>query len=208
MIFRKKKKRAKGKKNVFFQKISKTMDKMKSWGMSAPFLMMPVTLQGIKKHGPAKYSFFSFWWPRRPWWPRRLAMFFAESPDSCQALILTFLAIKCFLQTSVVFQRDNFKKNLYFKKRFNFAAFFGGLFVMSVQKKTFHMYISCPLITKKEKKVEKQPCKLSEKSPKFRTYFQQWRVFYNPYCTVVKIFKFQIFQRFFPLGPVGSKGKA
>jgi hypothetical protein len=76
---------------MFFRKISKSMDKMISWGMSAPFLMMPVTLQGIKKHGPAKYSFLSFWWPRR------LAMFIAESPDSCQALILTFLAIKCFL---------------------------------------------------------------------------------------------------------------
>ncbi len=38
---------------TFFQKISKTMDKMISWGMSAPFLMMPVTLQGIEKHGPA-----------------------------------------------------------------------------------------------------------------------------------------------------------
>jgi hypothetical protein len=31
----------------FKQKISKTMDKMISWGMPAPFLMMPVTLQVI-----------------------------------------------------------------------------------------------------------------------------------------------------------------
>jgi hypothetical protein len=111
MIFRNKKMRQR-QKITFFQKISKMMDKMISWGMSAPFLMMPVTLQGIEKHGPAKNSFFSFWWPRRPWWPRRLAMFIAESPDSCQALILTFLAIKCFLQTSVVFWRDNILKNV------------------------------------------------------------------------------------------------
>jgi hypothetical protein len=54
MIFRNKK-RAKGKK-TFFRKISKTMDKIISWGMSAPFLMMAVTLQGLNKHGPAKYS--------------------------------------------------------------------------------------------------------------------------------------------------------
>ncbi len=33
---------------TFFRKISKTMDKMIFLGMSAPFLMMPVTLQGIK----------------------------------------------------------------------------------------------------------------------------------------------------------------
>jgi hypothetical protein len=33
------------------KKISKTMDKMVSWGMSAPCLMMPVTLQSIKNMG-------------------------------------------------------------------------------------------------------------------------------------------------------------
>jgi hypothetical protein len=32
------------------------------------------------------------------------------------------------------------------------VAFFRGLFVMRVQKKTFHVQISCPLITKKKKK--------------------------------------------------------
>jgi hypothetical protein len=34
------------------------MDKMISWGMSAPFLMMPVTLQGIKKTLASKILFF------------------------------------------------------------------------------------------------------------------------------------------------------
>jgi hypothetical protein len=34
------------------------MDKMISWGMSAPFLMMPVTLQGIKNTSAGKTLFF------------------------------------------------------------------------------------------------------------------------------------------------------
>jgi hypothetical protein len=34
------------------------MDKMISWGMSAPFLMMPVTLQGIKNTWAGKKLFF------------------------------------------------------------------------------------------------------------------------------------------------------
>ncbi len=34
------------------------MDKMMSWGMAAPFLMMPVTLQGIKNTWASKILFF------------------------------------------------------------------------------------------------------------------------------------------------------
>ncbi len=78
---------------------------MISGGMSAPFLMMPVTLQGIKTTWASKILFFELLAPRRS------AMFIAESPVSCQALILTFLVIKYFLKTSAVFWRDNFYKN-------------------------------------------------------------------------------------------------
>jgi hypothetical protein len=46
--FREQKKGQRLKNHVYKQKILKTMDKMMSWGMAAPFLMMPVTLQGIK----------------------------------------------------------------------------------------------------------------------------------------------------------------
>ncbi len=87
------------------------MDKMISGGMSAPFLMMPVTLQGIKNTWAGKILFLSFWWP---WQPRRSAMFIAESPVSCQALILTFLVIKRFPQW--YFGETTFTKILYFKK--------------------------------------------------------------------------------------------
>jgi hypothetical protein len=46
------------KNHVFEQKISKTTDKMMSWGMAAPFLMMPVTLQGTKNTWASKILFF------------------------------------------------------------------------------------------------------------------------------------------------------
>jgi hypothetical protein len=49
------------------------------------------------------------------------------------------------------------------------------------------MQISCPLITKKkEKKWKNSPVNSQKKSPKFRTFFQQWRVFYNLYCNIEK----------------------
>jgi hypothetical protein len=41
----------KARKSRFLTKNFKKMDKMMSWGMSAQFLMMPVTLQGIKNMG-------------------------------------------------------------------------------------------------------------------------------------------------------------
>jgi hypothetical protein len=103
--FREQKNVPKAKKSRFITKNDKNDD---SWDKSSPFLVIPVTLQGIKNTGPAKYSFLSFFWPRQPWRPSWSAMFIAESPVSCQALILTFLVIKCFLQTSVVFWQDNF----------------------------------------------------------------------------------------------------
>jgi hypothetical protein len=56
--FQEQKNAPKAKNHAFLQKISKTMDKMISWGMSAPFLMMPVTLQGIKNTWAGKILFF------------------------------------------------------------------------------------------------------------------------------------------------------
>jgi hypothetical protein len=46
----------KAKNHVCSQNISKTMDKMISWVMSAPFLIMPVTLQGIKNTWAGKIA--------------------------------------------------------------------------------------------------------------------------------------------------------
>jgi hypothetical protein len=56
--FREQKNAPKAKTHNFLRKISKTMDKMISWGMSAPFLMMPVTLRGIKNTWAGKILFF------------------------------------------------------------------------------------------------------------------------------------------------------
>jgi hypothetical protein len=44
------------------------------------------------------------------------------------------------------------------------------------------MQIICPLITKKRKKWKNSLLNCHKKSPKFRTFFQKWRDFYNPYC--------------------------
>ncbi len=60
----------KAKNHVFKQKIPKTMNKMMSWGMSAPFLKMPVTLRGIKKHlGRQNILFWAFGGPDGPGGP-------------------------------------------------------------------------------------------------------------------------------------------
>ena len=67
--FQEQKNAPKAKNHVFFQKISKTMDKMISWGMSAPFLMMPVTLQGIKNMGQQNTLFLAFGGPGGPGGP-------------------------------------------------------------------------------------------------------------------------------------------
>jgi hypothetical protein len=50
-------------------------------------------------------------------------------------------------------------------------------------KKTFQVQISCPLKTKKKKKSVKigfQTVRKNRQSSEH--FFQQWRVFYNPYC--------------------------
>ncbi len=142
------------------------MDKMMSWGMAALFLMMPVTLQGITNTWASKIVFLSIWWPRQ------LAMFIAGSSVSSQALILTFLVIKCFLQTSVVYWRENFFKNLYFKKGSTLRpSLVASLWWVS--KKPFHMQVSCPLITKKKKSGKIAFWTVIKKSPKFWTFLQQ-----------------------------------
>jgi hypothetical protein len=46
------------KNHVFKQNLLKTMDKMMSWGMYAPFLMTSVTLLGIKNTWASKILFF------------------------------------------------------------------------------------------------------------------------------------------------------
>jgi hypothetical protein len=56
--FQEQKNAPKAKNHIFIKKISKTMDKIISWGTSAPFLMMPVTLQGIKNTWASKTLFF------------------------------------------------------------------------------------------------------------------------------------------------------
>jgi hypothetical protein len=109
--FQEQKTRQRQKTTFFKQKISKTMDKMISWGMPAPFLMMPVTLQGITNTWAGKKLFFKLLAAQAALAPSRSAMFIVESPISYQALILIFLVIKCFLKTSVVFWRDKFYKN-------------------------------------------------------------------------------------------------
>jgi hypothetical protein len=83
---------------------------MMSWGMSALFLIMPMTLQGIKNKWASKILFFELLVAQAALAAQTVSHVIAGSPVSCQALILTFLVIKCFLQTSVVFWRGNFKK--------------------------------------------------------------------------------------------------
>ncbi len=174
--FQEQKNAPKAKNHIFIKKISKTMDKIISWGTSAPFLMMPVTLQGIKNTWASKTLFFELL--------------------AAQAVGHVYCWVSCLLpglnpnffghqmfpkDLSGILARQLLQK-LCTLKKVQLCGLLWWPLCDECPKKTFQVQISCPLITKKRKKWKNSPLNCQKKSPNFQTFFQQWRVFYNPYC--------------------------